>query len=87
MGVIEQAEGWLASVAIRKASTDGVKALGAFIVATLAKPDVAQHLSAAGVSITIDPKAMQVALGGATAFALGWIHDYLKMKYPNLIKF
>lgn len=81
MDIIAQAEGWLFQVAAKKVIAAAVKLVVSLVLAVKVQP----FLSQAGV--TVDPAKMQEGLTVLAYGALEALHDYLKLKYPNVVKF
>lgn len=81
MGILETAEGWLFGVAIRK----GVVALSKLAISYASAVAVQAVLVKYGV--TVDPTKLEAELTAGMLVAVEGAHDYLKLKFPSIIKF
>lgn len=91
-------KGWLWQVALRKATAAAAKVVAGLGVAHLAQPTVDQFLAhltpllahvgiTLQVAIQVDPVKMEAALAILFVTGLETGHDWLKLKFPDKIKF
>lgn len=81
MGIIEDAEKFAFNVCARKISLGAGKA----VVSVLAGAVAQHYLTQLGVQY--DPVKLQLGLIGLVMGAIEGIHDWAKLKYPEVVKF
>lgn len=80
MGLEENVEQWLFSVALRKVAV----ALGKGAASLVAGAIVQKYMTQYGIQA--DPEKLQVAATAGVYGAIEAAHDYLKLRFPNVIK-